>query len=823
MPLCLCLRRRHGESYSNQRPGARHPALTLHISTMMGAGAAGVYTALRAACCGVAGLCIFWFAAYILEFSCLDEVDNGGRDALEKQGGYITYNNPNTVEKAYLLSAGNLWRMIVVFLPGLVAGLATYAFISLPKGSEKAAHLTHSAKDKALRVLRWPLPGQKFWQWWCGGLCFGEIVFFLFSLGCIGTWLRYRLEPRYARWAAVEEIIVLGDEKNWLALDQWGVAFGLALIPLFLILFWPCAQNSWLNSALGLSWGRMIKYHRWVGHITLWTMTAHGVTYLLLWALEPGVNFWHEFSSWQDSVPFFPGTLAFLFAFALWITSLYYFRRNLFEVFYKMHIIGFVGMMIFACIHYSSGWYYLLPGLMPWMVDVAFRNAQSANVTTIVRGHTTADGSITSIELAVDKRVRACPAAELFINIPSISLFQWHPFSVAKKTGDIITLHMKTYGNFTKTVMAKLNAGIQMPVRVTGPTGIKETHALHYPMIIIISGGVGASPGLCLINDLLDRKARGETQLPSRVKLLWTTRKSSELSILDERILSAARSDDGWLTVELFCTAGVTALPPPKRTNSETSGTSRTSSMNESFDTPDAKAAANARTQAHTTYAADGGMYFPWASPLGLALARPVQLKTLGVGQAAAALVLAHVGAFFCWLLAYSYQAEPSSVDQFRNEDVANQFAQWKLGVLLLVASVVGGIGLPAFIIHPVSLFSYFRARRQARGGADALAAEPAMRPTIVTSHPSIVANGQVGMEEANLLLPISSGRPDIRGKLAASAEEAANLGFNKSIGVFVGGPQPLVQSVRTYVQDFNRSRQEPAPRLDVHVDTWEM
>jgi hypothetical protein len=30
----------------------------------------------------------------------------------------------------------------------------------------------------------------------------------------------------------------------------------------------------------------MIKYHRWLGHITMWVMSAHGIAYFLLWAIE---------------------------------------------------------------------------------------------------------------------------------------------------------------------------------------------------------------------------------------------------------------------------------------------------------------------------------------------------------------------------------------------------------------------------------------------------------------------------------------------------------------------------------------------------------
>ena len=43
-----------------------------------------------------------------------------------------------------------------------------------------------------------------------------------------------------------------------------------------------------------------------------------------------------------------------------------------------------------------------------------------------------------------------CPLSDLFINIPSISRWKWHPFTVAAIARDSVTLHIKRYGNFTQ-------------------------------------------------------------------------------------------------------------------------------------------------------------------------------------------------------------------------------------------------------------------------------------------------------------------------------------------------------------------------------------
>lgn len=43
------------------------------------------------------------------------------------------------------------------------------------------------------------------------------------------------------------------------------------------------------------------------------------------------------------------------------------------------------------------------------------------------------------------------PLQEVWLMVPSISRFQWHPFTVAGGSADgVLTLHVKRYGPFTK-------------------------------------------------------------------------------------------------------------------------------------------------------------------------------------------------------------------------------------------------------------------------------------------------------------------------------------------------------------------------------------
>ena len=60
------------------------------------------------------------------------------------------------------------------------------------------------------------------------------------------------------------------------------------------------------------------------------------------------------------------------------------------------------------------------------------------------------------------------------------------------------------------------------------------------------------------------------------------------------------------------------------------------------------------------------------------AVRRPIQAKSHGLLHAAAALVLANIGAFFAYILAYAYYAEPATLGQF-GDDTGSDHMYWKV------------------------------------------------------------------------------------------------------------------------------------------------
>lgn len=50
------------------------------------------------------------------------------------------------------------------------------------------------------------------------------------------------------------------------------------------VLFFPVTRASSLLPLIGLTSESSIRYHIWVGHLTMFIFTVHGVLYFLYWA-----------------------------------------------------------------------------------------------------------------------------------------------------------------------------------------------------------------------------------------------------------------------------------------------------------------------------------------------------------------------------------------------------------------------------------------------------------------------------------------------------------------------------------------------------------
>lgn len=125
------------------------------------------------------------------------------------------------------------------------------------------------------------------------------------------------------------------------------------------------------------------------------------------------------------------------------ITSLPILRRINYNTFYFIHIIFALAMMVLVCLHASTSFYFLLPGLLLWVGDWAWRLYYALALRIEVFVENAGNGWF-RIRLPVqqghdeaknEKHTAMEDAGKLlatyYVNLPAVSRLQLHPFTAA--------------------------------------------------------------------------------------------------------------------------------------------------------------------------------------------------------------------------------------------------------------------------------------------------------------------------------------------------------------------------------------------------------
>ncbi|CAL0315044.1 unnamed protein product [Lupinus luteus] len=130
------------------------------------------------------------------------------------------------------------------------------------------------------------------------------------------------------------------------------------------------------------------------------------------------------------------------------------------------------------------------------------------------------------------------PTSVMFINIPSISKLQWHPFTVTSNSNlelEKLSVVIKSGGTWTQKLYKMLSSNStidRLGVSVEGPYGPVSTDFLRHDTLVLISGGSGITPFISIIRELLFLKTTFKCKTP-KVVLICSFRTYSSLSMID--------------------------------------------------------------------------------------------------------------------------------------------------------------------------------------------------------------------------------------------------------------------------------------------------
>jgi ferric-chelate reductase len=235
---------------------------------------------------------------------------------------------------------------------------------------------------------------------------------------------------------------------------------------------------------------------------------------------------------------------------AVIITSLPSLRRKSYNTFYYTHIFCNIGILICACIHASSNFYCILPGLILWIADLVWRQigGYSGQSKTVMAKLEIAEEGWYRISLPESAKVLPVSDSEKGITVathpiqsyyfifPSISKIQNHAFTAANvgstSTGPVFLFQRvagKKQHKLDKEWTWKLgalteaakNSAIDLKVRVEGPYIPSVPELWTADHVLCIVGGTGLTGAYSLALWWAENRSK---QLSSSFSLIWSVR-----------------------------------------------------------------------------------------------------------------------------------------------------------------------------------------------------------------------------------------------------------------------------------------------------------
>ncbi|XP_043844130.1 NADPH oxidase 5 [Dromiciops gliroides] len=205
-----------------------------------------------------------------------------------------------------------------------------------------------------------------------------------------------------------------------------------------------------------------VEFHQLIGYVvvgfTLVHTAAHVVNFVRLTQLEDSpFQFWEYLLTTRPGIGWVHGTasltgivLQFLIFIMLVCSCSFVRRSGHFEVFYWTHL-SYISIWVLLIIHGPNFWKWLLvPGLL-FFLEKVVGLVLSRMASLCIVEVSLLSSKVTHLVINRPSFFRYKPGDYVFLNIPAIAKYEWHPFTIssAPEQEDAIWLHIRSQGQWT--------------------------------------------------------------------------------------------------------------------------------------------------------------------------------------------------------------------------------------------------------------------------------------------------------------------------------------------------------------------------------------
>ncbi|KAJ3669534.1 hypothetical protein LUZ60_011484 [Juncus effusus] len=266
----------------------------------------------------------------------------------------------------------------------------------------------------------------------------------------------------------------------------------------------------------------------------------------------------------------------------------FWFTHHLFVVVYALLVVHGVCLYLSKKWYKKTTWMYLAVPVMLYATERiirAFRSHDAVKIQKVAMYK----GDVLALFMSKPHGFRYRSGQYIFVNCKSVSPYEWHPFSITSAPGDdYLSVHIRTRGDWTSRLrtifseackpptgdesgllradFSKGQASSRFPkLLIDGPYGAPAQDYCEYDVLLLIGLGIGATPLISIVKDVLNHIQKGGEEgssghkkpfMTKRAYFYWVTREEGSFDWFRGIMNEVAEKDrDGVIELHNHCSS----------------------------------------------------------------------------------------------------------------------------------------------------------------------------------------------------------------------------------------------------------------------------
>lgn len=214
----------------------------------------------------------------------------------------------------------------------------------------------------------------------------------------------------------------------------------------------------------------------------------------------------------------------------------FWYSHHLFIIVYVLLVLHGIFLYFAKPWYVHTTWMYLAVPVLLYGGERTLRYFRSGSYSVRLLKVAIYPGNVLTLQMSKPSQFRYKSGQYMFVQCPAVSPFEWHPFSITSAPGDdYLSIHIRQLGDWTQELKRVFSEVCEPPVAgksgllradettkkslpkllIDGPYGAPAQDYRKYDVLLLVGLGIGATPFISILKDLLNNIVKMEEQADS--------------------------------------------------------------------------------------------------------------------------------------------------------------------------------------------------------------------------------------------------------------------------------------------------------------------